>query len=75
MPSSGNHEGVDMRHGTPRGTNRLLHDLAAVGRMQRERPTAYERIEALLGSELTGVLHTTLVTAAPTGGLQPRRAA
>ena len=64
-----------MRPGTSRGTNRLLHDLAATGRMQSDRPTAYERIEALLGSELTGVLRTSLVTAAPTGGLQPRRRA
>jgi hypothetical protein len=55
--------------------DRLLRDLAAVGRMQVDRPSAAERVEALLGSELTGILRTTLVDAAPTGGLQPRRAA
>lgn len=64
-----------MRHEVSHGTGRLLHDLAAIGRMQSERPTAHERVEALLGSELTGVLRTSLVTAVPTGGLQPRRAA
>lgn len=56
-------------------TNRLLHDLAVVGRMQAERPSAAERVEALLGSELTGILRTTLVTASkPTGGVQHRAA-
>lgn len=57
-------------------TNRLLHDLAAVGRMQVERPSAAERVEALLGSELTGILRTTLVTAStPPGGFRQHRAA
>lgn len=64
-----------MRHGPSRGTDRLLQDLAVVGRMQHERLTAYARIEAMLGSELAGILRTSLVSAAPTGGLQPRRAA
>jgi hypothetical protein len=55
--------------------SRLLHDLAVVGRMQAERPSAAERVEALLGAELTGVLRTTLAGTKPAGGLQPRRAA
>ena len=65
-----------MRPPSTRGINRLLHDLAAVGRMQRDWPTAHERVEASLGSDLTGVLRTALVGATwPAGGLQPRRAA
>ncbi len=65
-----------MRHGVTGGTDRLLHDLAAVGRMQQERLSAHERVEALLGSELAGILRSTLVGATtPAGGLQPRRAA
>ncbi len=65
-----------MRPGDTTAATRLLHDLATVGRMQEERPSAAERIEALLGSELTGILRTTLVGASdPVGGLQPRRAA
>ena len=64
-----------MRHQEVTATDRLLHDLDAVGRMQTERPSAAERIEALLGAELAGVLRTTLMDASPAGGLQPRRAA
>ncbi len=65
-----------MRLGDTRGTSRLLHDLAVLGRMQRERPPAGERIEALLGSELAGILRTSLVSASGSAdGLQPRRAA
>jgi hypothetical protein len=65
-----------MRPQNTRGTSRLVHDLAAVGRMQQERPSAHERIEALLGSELTGILRTTLVGATtPVSGLRPRRVA
>jgi hypothetical protein len=65
-----------MRYDHTKATNRLLHDLAAVGRMQTERPSATERVEALLGAELAGVLRATLAdTSTPTGGLQPRRAA
>lgn len=65
-----------MRHEHTTASNRLLRDLAAAGRMQLERPSAAERVEALLGAELTGVLRTTLVGAStPAGGVQPRRAA
>jgi hypothetical protein len=56
-------------------TDRLLFDLAAVGRMQQERPTAAERVEAILGTELAGVLHTALRDDATPGTLKPRRAA
>ena len=57
-------------------TNRLLHDLAAVGRMQAERPSAAERVEAVLGFELAGVLRASLTgEPGPARGLQPRRAA
>ena len=65
-----------MRHEDITTTTRLLHDLAAVGRMQTERTPAADRIEALLGSELTGILRASLASVStPTGGLQPRRAA
>lgn len=64
-----------MRHPNTAAETRLLHDLAVVGRMQAERPLAAERVEALLGAELAGVLRTTLVDMSPTGGLQPRYAA
>jgi hypothetical protein len=56
-------------------TDRLLSDLATVGRMQQERPTAAERIEALLGAELAGVLRTALRDGSATDSLKPRRAA
>jgi hypothetical protein len=56
--------------------DRLLHDLDAVGRMQAERPTAAERVDAILGVELAGVLRTLLAgEPGPAHGLQPRRAA
>jgi hypothetical protein len=64
-----------MRHQDITATSRLLHDLAAVGRMQAERPSAAERVEALIGSELTGILRTTLVGTTPAGGLRHHRAA
>jgi hypothetical protein len=65
-----------MPHQDITATNRLLHDLDAVGRMQTDRTPAAERVEALLGAELAGVLRASLATAStPTGGLQPRRAA
>ena len=54
---------------------RLLSDLDTVGRMQQDRPSAAERIEALLGADLAGVLRTALSETTPAGGLQPRRAA
>ena len=56
-----------MRHEHTTATDRLLRDLAAAGRMQSERPSAAERVEALLGAELTGLLRTTLVDATPPG--------
>jgi hypothetical protein len=57
-------------------SKRLLHDLATVGRMQAERPSAAERVEAILGVELTGVLRTSLAgEPGPARGFQPRRAA
>jgi hypothetical protein len=44
--------------------------------MQAERPSAAERVEALLGLELAGVLRTSLAgEPGPAHGLQPRRAA
>ena len=65
-----------MRQRDVYGTNRLLRDLVAVGEMQRERPSADERLESLLGSELTTVLRATLTgTPGPAQRLQPRRAA
>jgi len=57
-------------------TSRLLHDLDALGRMQVERPSAAERVDAILGVELAGVLRTLLAgEPGPAHGLQPRRAA
>jgi hypothetical protein len=64
-----------MRDSNATAESRLLHDLAAVGRMQDERPSAAERVQALLGAELAGVLRSTLADTSPAGGLQPRRAA
>jgi hypothetical protein len=65
-----------MRLKNSQATNRLLHDLAAMGRMQAERPSAAERVEALLGLELAGVLRTSIVgEPGPAHGLRPRRAA
>ena len=65
-----------MRAKDSNATKRLLHDLAAVGRMQADRPSADERVEALLGLELAGVLRTSLVgEPGRPHGLQPRRAA
>jgi hypothetical protein len=61
MPSSSNDEGVEMRHIDTHGTQRLLRDLAATGLMQQDRPSADERLESLLGAELTGVLRATLM--------------
>ena len=63
-----------MRHEHTTATNRLLHDLAAVGRMQNESPSAGERVEALLGAELADVLRTTLTDASTPGGIQHRAA-
>lgn len=58
------------------GTSRLLRDLVAAGVMQQERPSASERLESLLGAELTGVLRTSLTgTPAPAQRVQRRRAA
>lgn len=57
-------------------TQRLLRDLVAAGLMQQERPSASERLESLLGAELTGVLRASLTgTPGPAQRLQPRRAA
>ena len=65
-----------MRHRDVYATDRLLRDLVAVGEMQRERPSADERLESLLGIELTAVLRTTLTgTPAPGRRLQQHRAA
>ena len=65
-----------MRQRDVYGTNRLLRDVVAVGEMQRERPSADERLESLLGAELTGILRATLTgTPGPAQRLQPRRAA
>ena len=58
------------------GSQRLLRDLVAVGEMQRERPSASERVELLLGAELAGVLRATLTgTPGPAQRLQHHRAA
>ena len=58
------------------GTSRLLRDLIAAGVMQQERPSAAERLESLLGAELTGVLRTSLTgTPGPAQRLQVHRAA
>jgi hypothetical protein len=65
-----------MRQRNAYATNRLLRDLVAAGEMQRERPSAAERLEAVLGAELTGVLRASLTgTPGPAQRLQPRRAA
>jgi hypothetical protein len=59
-----------------RASRRLLRDLAVVGRMQQDQPTAAERVESLLGIELADILRTSLADA--TGGAhgaRPRRAA
>lgn len=65
-----------MRQRNAYATNRLLRDLVAVGEMERERPSADERLEALLGAELTGVLRASLTgKPGPAQRLQPRRAA
>ena len=64
-----------MRDADVNATKRLLHDLDTVGRMQSERPSAAERVEALLGAELAGVLRTTLVDTSAAAGFQPRRVA
>jgi hypothetical protein len=65
-----------MRHEHSNAVNRLIHDLGAVGRVQVERPSATERVEAILGIELTGVLRTSLTgDPGPVRGQQPRRVA
>lgn len=65
-----------MRQRDVYGTNRLLRDLIATGAMQQERPSASERLESLIGVELTGVLRASLTgTPGPAQHLQPRRAA
>jgi hypothetical protein len=65
-----------MRQRDVYATNRLLRDLVAVGDMQRERPSADERLESLLGFELTAVLRATLTgTPSPAQRLQQYRAA
>ena len=64
-----------MQKRSPLATDRLLSDLAAVGRMQQERPNAAERLEALLGAELAGVLRTAHRDGSATAALTPRRAA
>jgi len=65
-----------MRQRNAYGTQRLLRDLIATGLMQQERPSASERLESMLGAELTGVLRSTLTgTPGPAHRLQPRRAA
>jgi hypothetical protein len=65
-----------MRQRDVYGSSRLLRDLSAAGVMQHDRPSASERLESLLGAELTGVLRTSLTgTPGPAHRLQPRRAA
>ena len=65
-----------MRQRSAYGTQRLLRDLVATGLMQQERPSASERLESILGAELTGTLRATLTgTPGPAHRLQPRRAA
>jgi len=65
-----------MRQTNNQGTQRLLHDLAATGLMLRERPSTSERLDALLGVELHGVLRATLTgTPGPAQRLQHHRAA
>jgi len=65
-----------MRAKDTNATARLLHDLAVVGKMQADHPSATERVDALLGLELAGVLRTSLVgEPGRPHGLQPRRAA
>jgi hypothetical protein len=65
-----------MRQRDVYATNRLFRDLVAVGEMQRERPSAGERLESLLGIELTAVLRATLTgTPGPAQRLQQHRAA
>ncbi len=65
-----------MRFEDSTAASRLLHDLDALGRMQTERPSAADRVDAILGVELAGVLRTLLAgEPGPAHGLQPRRAA
>jgi hypothetical protein len=63
-----------MRQKDTYGTQRLLRDLAATGLMLQERPSAAERLDALLGTELHGVLRATL-TGTPSPAHQHHRAA
>jgi hypothetical protein len=64
------------REGTTlRGAGRLLRDLFCVGQMLEERPSAAERVEAILGPELAGVAHAAVMGPGPVHGVRPRRAA
>ena len=66
-----------------RGPWRLLRDLVAVGLMQDDSLSAYERLESKLGGAFARVLHGSLIGAEPdvhggsasTHALQPREAA
>ena len=65
-----------MRQRDVYATSRLLRDLNATGVMQQERLSAHERLESLIGAELTGVLRASLTgTPGPAARLQSRRAA
>ncbi len=65
-----------MRQRDAYGTSRLLRDLHATGVMQQERLSASERLESLIGAELTGVLRASLTgTPGPARRLQQRNAA
>jgi hypothetical protein len=57
--------------GSPlRATRRLLRDLVCLG--QDERPTASERVEALLGRDLAAVVRGSIAAPAPAHGVRVR---
>jgi hypothetical protein len=62
--------------GSPlRATRRLLRDLVCAGRMADERPTAAERVEALLGHDLATVVRASIAGPGPAHGLRTHQAA
>jgi hypothetical protein len=62
--------------GSPvRATRRLLRDLVCVGLMADERPSAAERVESLLGRDLTTVVRASITGPRPVHGLRTHRAA
>jgi hypothetical protein len=58
-----------------RGSGRLVRDLVCVGLMLDERPSASERLEAIIGRDLAAVARAAVTGPDPAHGVRVHRAA